>query len=136
MFTFFLAPIGQPLQFESFLFQREAIAGVGLSGGKSSWNPEKPDSGICQKSEKTAAVPVCFLPGIGKTPVLPLFPFEGLQTLSCKFRSAERPLKVLSIGQSHQHFSGNFGDFPKNGSPFGWGLAFRSFPSRQFFSGQ
>ena len=48
------------------------MAGVGFSGGKSGRNPEKSNSGICQKSEKTAAVPVPDAPDIEGTECLSL----------------------------------------------------------------
>ena len=47
------------------------MAGVGFSGGKSDRNPEKSNSGICQKS-KTAAVPVPDNPDIEETGCLSL----------------------------------------------------------------
>ena len=58
------------------------------------------------------------------------FASEGLQTLSCKCRAVERPLKALSIRQSHQHFSENFGDFSRKTIPLlgGVGPAGASLP--------
>ena len=48
------------------------MAGVGFSGGKSGRNPEKPNSDICQKSEKAAAVPLPDDPDIEGTGCLSL----------------------------------------------------------------
>ena len=118
----FLPQLGNRSSLNPSCFKEKQRPESDFPGAKVAGIPKSPIRVSAKIRKKRRRPRLFFLPGTGKSLVLPEFPSEGLQTLSCKFWSAERPLRALSIRQSHQYFSGNFGDFSRKAIPLSGGV--------------